>query len=132
MTKQAIQDKLNVAFRPESALAEPIAKDLVEIPTSSDIITTDDEIQAFMNVRAIAAKVVDSDRITLRDAKSYCSVFVDDNNRKPVCRFYFNAKNSKSLGVFDEQKVETKITLERIADIYKFSKQIEDAIQAFS
>ena len=130
--RDRIQDKLNVAFRPESALAEPIAKDLVEIPTSSDIITTDDEIQAFMIVRAIAAKVVDIDRITLRDAKSYCSVFVDDNNRKPVCRFYFNAKNSKSLGVFDEQKVETKITLERIADIYKFSKQIEDAIQAFS
>lgn len=130
--RDRIQDKLNVAFRPEISVAEPSVKDMLEIPASSDIVTTDEEIQAFMIVRAIAARVVDIERVTMRDAKSYCSVFVDDNNRKPVCRFYFNAKHSKSLGLFDEQKSETKILIERVADIYKYAKQIEEAVTAFS
>ena len=54
---------------------------------ANEITTTDDELQAFMIVRAITSRVVDADRITLRDAKSYCGIFVDDNNRKPVAAF---------------------------------------------
>lgn len=132
--RDRIQDKLNVAFRPEPAQAEVVAaaaKDVADAAAASDVITTDDEIQAFMIVRAIGAKVVEIDRITMRDSKSYCSIFVDDNNRKPICRFYFNAKNAKTLGLFDNQKVETKQVIERLADIYKFSKQIEEAVKSY-
>lgn len=92
--RDRIQDKLNVAFRPETTAAEHAAQKAVEELTAvKDIVTTDEEIQAFMIVRAICARFVDLERVTLRDAKSYCSVFLDDNNRKPICRFYFNAKS---------------------------------------
>jgi predicted type IV restriction endonuclease len=129
--RDRIQDKLNVAFRPEPSLQDLGVKESIDAPANTEVVTTDDEVQAFMIVRAIAAKVIDIDRVTMRDAKSYCSVFVDDNNRKPVCRFYFNAKHSKSLGLFDAQKAETKILIERVADIYKYANLIEEAVKAF-
>lgn len=129
--RDRIQDKLNVAFRPEPAAVEsPQGKAADAGEPASDIVTTDEEIQAFMIVRAISAKVVDLERVTMRDAKSYCSVFVDDNNRKPICRFYFNAKNSKSLGIFDAHKVETRHVIGNLKEIYQFSAAIEDAVKA--
>lgn len=132
--RDRIQDKLNVAFRPEPTQAEAAAaaaKEGVDTAAGSDVVTTDEEMQAFMIVRAISAKNIDVERVTMRDAKSYCSIFVDDNNRKPVCRFYFNAKSSKSIGLFDAQKVETKLVIDRLADVYKFAKQIEDTVKSY-
>lgn len=130
--RERIQDKLSVAFRSDPLPGETQAvRPAAEADQASDVVTTDEETQAFMIVRAIAARHIDIDRVTLRDAKSYCSVFVDDNNRKPVCRLYFNSKSTKALGLFDDQKVETKQTIERLSDIYRFSGAIEKAIKAY-
>lgn len=38
--------------------------------------------------------------ITMRDAKSYGSIFLDGNDRKPLTRLFFNT-SQKYLGVFD-------------------------------
>ena len=131
LIRERIQDKLSVAFPTEPLPVDPkTVKQDVAGEAAGDVVTTDEEMQAFMIVRAIAARIVDVDRITLRDAKSYCSIFVDDNNRKPVCRLYFNAKRVKAVGLFDAQKIETKHTIERLSDMYKFAKEIEDAIKA--
>ena len=128
--RDRIQDKLSVAFRPETAPAESKRPETPDT-APSEIVTTEEELQAFMIVRAIAARFIDIDRITMRDAKSYCSVFVDDNNRKPVCRFYFNSKSVRHIGLFDAQKVEEKQQIDSLAQIYGFSSQIEEAIKAY-
>lgn len=130
--RDRIQDKLSVAFRTEPVPAEPGQPKQEVAADQGDIVTTDDEAQAFMIVRAIAARHIDIDRVTLRDAKSYCSVFVDDNNRKPVCRLYFNSKSTKTLGLFDESKTENKVTIERLSDIYQHSTAIENAVKAYA
>lgn len=132
--RDRIQDKLNVAFRPESSAptSEPSTSitDSVGLP-QDDIVTTEDEIQAFMIVRAIAASLIDLQRITIRDSKSYCSVFVDDNNRKPVCRLYFNGKNTRQIGLFGIDKQEQKVQIDNLADIYKYAPQIRTAVEAY-
>ncbi len=129
LIKEHIQDKLNIAFRPEAAQAPEQAtkSDDVEKP---EVTTTPDELQAFMIVRAIGAKVAPIERITIRDAKSYCAVFVDDTNRKPVCRFYFNAKSGKSIGLFDSEKSETKVAITDLSQIFSFATRIEDTIKS--
>ncbi len=99
---------------------------------SNDIVeTTDEEREAFLIVRAIAARVVSVNRVTMRDAKSYCAVLVDDNNRKPVCRFYFNSPTTKHLGLFGADKVETRVRLKKPADIYQHIEAIEAALLAY-
>lgn len=94
-------------------------------------MTTPDELQAFMIVRAIGSKIAPVGRITMRDARSYCSVFMDDNNRKPICRLYFNTKNSISVGIFSPDKVETKHQIDDLSDIFKYADDIEAAVQAY-
>jgi len=68
--RSRIQDKLNIAFRPGA----PENKDTT--PASGedekgDVVTTDEEIQAFYIVKAIGARVLPIERIVMRDAKSY-------------------------------------------------------------
>lgn len=126
--RDRLQDKLNVAFRPESPVAESAPPPVSDVSDASDIHTTDEETMAFLMVKAIAAKVIAVERVTMRDAKSYCSVFVDDNNRKPVCRFYFNSKSVKYVGIFDAAKVEDKRQITTLSDIYALSEKILEAV----
>jgi hypothetical protein len=131
--RDRIQDKLNVAFRPEPVAAEPAFPKEVDANNSAgEVVTTDDETHAFMIVRAICSRLIDVDRITIRDAKSYCSVFVDDNNRKPVCRFHFNAKSARHVGLFNAEKVEERHLIEKLSDLYRFTEQLEATVQAYA
>ncbi|WP_299644646.1 type I restriction enzyme HsdR N-terminal domain-containing protein [Devosia sp.] len=65
--------------------------------------TTQDELQGFMIIRAIAAEVAPVSRIVMRDAQSYCAILFDDNNRKPIARLHFNGKG-KFVTVFGADK----------------------------
>lgn len=85
-----------------------------------------------MIVRAIAAKAVPVDRIVIRDAKSYCAVLMDDNNRKPICRLYFNSAKNLSIGLFNADKVEEKIKIQNLGDIYGYADRIEAAVKAYA
>src|SRR5690606_6418811 len=55
------------------------------VAVDGEIETTQDEVDAFNIVRAIVAEVVAPERVFMRDAKTYCSVLLDDNNRRPIC-----------------------------------------------
>lgn len=129
--RNRIQERLGVTFgKDASAVETQEKKDAPETP-EQDIVTTEDEQQAFMIVRAIGSKVIPLSRITMRDAKSYCSIFIDDNNRKPVCRLYFNGKSTRTIGLFDANKVESKQQIDDLSELYKFSDQISAAIAAY-
>ncbi|PPI56007.1 type I restriction endonuclease [Rathayibacter toxicus] len=96
----------------------------------SEIETTQEEIEAYQIVKAIACSEVKLDRIAQRDAKSYFSVILDNNNRKPVARFHFNRKQ-KYLGTFDNEKNETRHTLSTLDEIYDHAQTIRETIRAY-
>lgn len=129
VVKQQIQNKLGIAFSSnQSAAQEIVAREMdSDEPIESDdgIITTEEEIQAFLIVRAIVAKVIELDRVTMRDARSYCSVFIDDNNRKPLCRLYFNSKSKIRVGIFSPDKNEEKHDISSLEDIYSYASELE-------
>lgn len=131
--RNRIQDRLNVTFGKDAPLPENTEKPTpaADPAGSPEVVTTEDEAQAFMIVRAIGSKLAPVGRITMRDAQSYCSIFMDDNNRKPICRLYFNRKNSKSIGIFNPDKTETKHQIEDLADIFKHADAIEAAVKAY-
>lgn len=125
-----MQERLNVTFGKDAPQVEGGEKKGEPVELEPDLVTTEDEMQAFMIVRAIGSRVAAVNRITIRDAKTYCSIFVDDNNRKPICRLHFNAKNGKWIGLFDASKTEVRQSIDDLSDIYKFADQIVDAIKA--
>ena len=127
--RDRIQDRLNISFTsrdPSGPEEGDEKKSDSKSNERSEVETTDEEWQAFFIVRAIAAKVIDIERITIRDARTYCSVFADDNNRRPICRFYFNAKTVKHIGLFSPDKTEEKVEISDLSDIYRLAARIEE------
>ena len=53
-----------------------------------------------------------------RDTQTYFGVLLDDNNPKTIARLRFN-RSERSLGVFDENKVETRLSIDSPRDIDK-------------
>lgn len=94
------------------------------------IETTQEELEAYNIVRAIVASEVPLDRVAHRDTKSYFGVLLDNNNRKPICRLHFNRKQ-KYLGLFDGEKNETKIPLERVEEIYDHVDALRATVDAY-
>jgi hypothetical protein len=115
--RSALQREDEDAQKAREAEAEP----------DDGIETTDEEIEGFQIVRAIVANVVDPTRVVYRDTRSYMGVLLDDNNRKPICRLWFNRKQ-RYVGVFDEDKNEKRIPLERITDLYMVSDMLRDTV----
>lgn len=96
-----------------------------------DIVTTEDELDGYRTVRAIVSSVLSPERVTYRDSKSYFAVICDDNNRKPICRLHFN-RSQKYLGVFDEEKKETRHPLEKVSNLYQFSDALREAATRYA
>jgi len=88
------------------------------------VMTTSEEISGFHIIQAIASRIVSPKRIIIRDAKSYCAVLLDDNNRKTIARLHFNGVTTKHLGLF-EGKEETRHLLSDLTEIYQYMGQIE-------
>ncbi|SIN97222.1 type I restriction endonuclease [Vannielia litorea] len=132
--RERIQDRLSITFRDEKKVASEIVPQEPSDSAGSDrdINTTDEELSGHLIVRAIAAKRVPVSRVAIRDAKSYCAILMDDNNRKPICRLYFNSPTTKYIGIFDNAKVETKHRVDGPEDIYKFSDDIERVVIALA
>src|SRR5690606_31428376 len=91
------------------------------------IFTSEEELEGHRIVRAILRELVDAKRVALRDAKSYCAILLDDNNRKAICRLRFNSSR-KQLGIINEQKEEEIVPIESVDDIYKYADRLKAVV----
>ena len=92
--------------------------------------TTDDELEGYRIVRAIVCSEVSANRVIGRDSKTYFAVFLDNNNRKPIARLWFN-RRQKYLGVFSNDKVETRLPIESAEDIYRHAAQLRATVASY-
>jgi hypothetical protein len=81
-------------------------------------------------VRAIVCSEVPVSRVVARDTKTYCGVLLDDNNRKPIARLWLN-RGKKYLGVFDENKVETRIPIADVQEIYQHADYLRQTVARY-
>ncbi|PFG44763.1 hypothetical protein ATJ88_3499 [Isoptericola jiangsuensis] len=103
----------------------------VEAPDSRGIETTLEEVEGYQIVRAIVCSEVSPSRIVHRDTKSYMGILLDDNNRKPIARLHFNT-GQKYLGLFDEDKSETRHPIDAIDEIYGFAEHLRKTVHNYS
>lgn len=129
-----ITERLKIALtsetKPKISAEEPKNTSEPEVQEKDGIITTEEELEGFRIVRAITCRVVPLERVTFRDTKSYFGILLDANNRKPICRLWFNTRQ-KYLGVFDADRNETKIPIDSLPDIYKYTDQIIAGIEHY-
>jgi hypothetical protein len=102
----------------------------VEASVETDVVTTDEELDGYRIVRAIVCSEVHVSRVVARDTKTYCGILLDDNNRKPVARLWLN-RAKKYLGVFDENKVESRIPIADVNDIYLHADLLRKTVSRY-
>ena len=131
-----VNDRLKTALGADDIKVGPAAEDETDDAadeqnddTEDDgIVTTEEEIAAYRIIKAIACSEVDPARITMRDAKKYCAIFLDDNNRKPVARLFFNTKQ-KYIGLFDAEKKCERQPIDDLNGIYAFAEEIRSEVR---
>jgi len=137
-----VNDRLKAALGGQSAIeatpgydpsgeSENVAEISIENAEKKDgIETTLEELEGFHIVRAIACSEVPPTRIAQRDTKTYFGVLLDDNNRRPIARLWFNT-SQKYIGLFDAEKNETRHPIETIDEIYKYAEHIRATVHFY-
>lgn len=101
----------------------------------SGVITYNTEVWALVLIRTVLRDIVAPCRIGMRDQKSYCSILLDNNNRKTICRLYNfthfdwgmeNIGDHAAIHIFNTEKGE-RFPLTYIDDIYPL---VDNLIQA--
>lgn len=136
--KQFLNDSINARLK--SAIGEdvkgtakiesqetPEEEPEVDSNKKPNIHTTEEEIEGFNIVKAIIRQKIEAHRICSRDTQSYFGILLDDNNRKPLCRLWFNTKQ-KYIGIFDESKNETRHPIETVDDIFNFTEELQNTL----
>ncbi|WP_376893090.1 restriction endonuclease, partial [Aeromonas salmonicida] len=148
ITKKALSQFLNdsINARLKSAIGSTVSSSAIqpafdsglssdnnEVDNSeekSKVDTTIEEMEGFNVVKAILRQQFDVTRIAARDTQSYFGILLDDNNRKPLCRLHFNAKQ-KYIGLFDADKKETRHPISSIDEIFTFADQLLTATAVY-
>ena len=131
--KAFIREEIDALLDDVTGSAKPISEPPeTEPPAESKIVTTEEELQGFYIIRAILSQSVDLDRVVHRDTICHFGILLDDNNRKPICRLYFNNPNRKKMELFDNGKDSTeKVSIDSLNDIYKYSDRIKAAVDVY-
>ena len=135
--QQLINDKLNDRLKSALSIAEPpavtptVEPTPVQQPTDENkIVTTQEELEGFYIVKSILKGHVDLSRVIYRDTLSYFGILLDDNNRKPIARLYFNG-GKKYLSVFGSDKKEEKISVSIVDDIFEHKDKIIASVKNY-
>lgn len=120
--REVIRD--SVKSRISSALAdtEQVVEEVESGVDTDEIVTTEEEMEGYMIVKAIVRDTIKPQRVFMRDAKSYCAVLIDNNNRKPLTRLHFN-RAIKYISLFDGDK-EDRVQIESLDHIYDYTDRL--------
>ncbi|BDQ67333.1 type I restriction endonuclease [Shewanella xiamenensis] len=127
----SINERIKTALNNDKLTEVPQA-DVSSTPEEekNKVITTEEEVEGYNIIKAILRQKVDLSRVVARDTQSYFGILLDDNNRKPLCRLHFNAKQ-KYLGLLDADKNETRHPINNLDDIFNFSEQLMNTVNFY-
>ena len=125
---EQINQRLQSAITKGEVAEQPIeveeTDESIEIEGESRIVTTEEELEGYYIVKSIVREVVDANRIGHRDTINYMSIILDDSNRKPICRLYFNSAQ-KYLELRNEERAYERVDIESIDDLYNHANRLK-------
>lgn len=127
--REIIRDSVKSRLSFALADTEPEIEEVAEAD-EEEIVTTEEEREGFMIVRAIVRGVIPAKRVVMRDARSYCAILIDNNNRKPLTRLHFN-RARKYLSLFDGEK-EERATIDSLDHIYDFTERLRATAERYA
>lgn len=115
----------------ESKVSLPVEKSI-----NKEIVTTNEELEAYFIIKNMLKEFVSMDDITYRDTVSYINILYKDNGRKWICRLILT-DTQKQLFIPEEdigengKKNATKYQLENIYDIEKYKNELVTVLKRF-
>ncbi|MBP3319695.1 MAG: type I restriction enzyme HsdR N-terminal domain-containing protein [Ruminiclostridium sp.] len=97
---------------------------------TSNIVTTEEELEAYFIVKNMLGDIVSVRDITYKDTESYINILYKANTRKWICRLKLTV-HQKTLIIPDENKNETKYTLEDVYDLHQYKKQLTEVLTRY-
>lgn len=137
--QELINDKLNDRLKSALSIADTanailpdvtIAQSLPVQNTDENKNITEEELECFYAVKSILNGIVELNRVIYRNTQSYLGILLDDNNRKPIARLYFNS-GKKYLSVFSAEKKEEKIAISNVNDIFEHKEKIISSVKNY-
>lgn len=105
-------------------------EDAVMVSEDGKVVTTKDEIDAFMIVKNILRQKIDVSRISYKDFQSYFTIRIDNNSWKWVLRFSISKMGIMKIGIPTENYKNSEwITIEKLDDIYNYSDRIIGSLE---
>lgn len=129
--KSAFKTEADIEQKEQAAVVQPTVEVSEQVTDENKIVTTEEEVESYLIVKSILRPFVDISRVVYRDAQTYFAILLDDNNRKPICRMYFNAVSKKYIATFDENKKETKHEIKSLDDIYNFAEELKNTVLSY-
>ena len=124
-----ISDRLKSALKQEED--EGKGAEEIDLPPNSELEDEPEvivlELEALNVIKAIIRDLVDVRRVELRPASQYCSVLLDENNRRIFCRLRLRTQSLR-LGLLDEKRQTKWEKLEDLDDLFKFADRIRDEV----
>lgn len=98
-----------------------------------NIITTEDELEAFYILKSILRKYIEPNRITYKDTMSYFAIIIDDKVTKWVCRLKLNDNKweiilPKNNSTANRKKLEEKRELTQLEDLYDLEEELKSIL----
>ncbi len=142
ITKRSLKDFVNekITDRLKSAIDLPertielsilddskITEDETRNLPKEQIVTTQEEIEAFYIIKSILRDSVDIQRIKYKDTISYFGINLDGKVTKTICRLYLNS-NKKYIAVLDAGGKEAKTKISNLDEIYSVAQFLKDKV----
>lgn len=121
---ELINDRLQTAIKNEDVVQDN--KDVEEPQPTSNIITTDEEIESFFIIKSILHEYLTEvdHKLTYKDTQTYFGILLDGNTWKCVCRLYLSEQRKKIIF----PKIEKSYYLKSIDDLYAFKDDLINAV----
>jgi hypothetical protein len=123
--KNALNQKVNTLNNTDETSTETVISSYED----KKIETTVEEMEGYFIIKALLRRKIEINRIAYRDAQSYFAILLDDNNRKTICRLYFNG-SKKYIALLNEEKKEVKSEINTLDDLYNFQQKLVDAVES--
>ncbi len=125
---ETVNEKLKSAMQPtvEQKKEDDTA---VESATTEEsrIQTTAAEMEAYYIVKSLLYPDVAPDRLVFKDLESYCTILLDNNVRKWICRLKLEGVKKSILFPANAGGVEVTVPLQSASDLYGLREQFVQA-----
>lgn len=95
-----------------------------------NIITTNEELEAYFIIKNMLKDIVPMSDIVYRDTESYFSILYKDNRTKWICRVVLS-DTQKQLYIPDDNKKPIRHDLESLYDIEAYKDQLSEALRRY-